>query len=1045
MTLSDVSIRRPVFTAMMSIALVVLGILGYRRLGTDLYPDVAFPFVTVTTVYAGASPQDVEDSVTRPIEDAVSSIAGIERVFSLSREDVSLVFVEFKLSVPLAEGVQNVRDKVGVAQGQLPIGSQAPVIAQYDVAAQPVLVFSAATGGSGVALREMLDDQIRPRLEQIGGVAAVRVVGGGEPELSVELFPERLRALGLSPDAVFQRVRGEHLDLPGGRYPVGAGEVGVRVRGEFTDVDGLRRMPVALGPDGSLVRLDEVALVRAGAKEPRTLVRTDGVDSVALEVVKQAGANSAAVATAVKKLLPELERQHHFRAQILIDQAVTIEANAREVWVAIFFGGAMAILIILLFLLDLRGTFISALALPTSVVGTLFAMWALGFSINQLTLLGLSLAIGLLIDDAVVVRESITRRLERGDAPAEAASRGTSEIALAVMATTFTLVAVFVPVAFMQGIVGQFFREFGLTIAVAVVISLFVAFTLDPMLSARLTRRRVPGQEGRGQGLRRRLQSMLERTDRLYSRSLDWVLRHRLATVLAAAALFVASLGVGRLLGSEFMPREDRNQLVVNLEFPPGTSLATTSRRSAALEERVRALPGVSAVYSTVGYMEDARLARWIVNLVDKSRRSESALAFQEKTRRILAGEPSLATSAVSDPPMFEGMGDYAPIIMRLTGRDFGRLREEARWLMDTMRRIPALADVQLKDSPGKPELQVEVDRDEAARFGVPAGSVALQVRLATEGEVAGKLREGRRESEIRVRLAGEDRESPEAMRRMWIQTPHGPVGLSQLAALRPAEGPAVIEHQTRERSVSVWAQIRPGHDLGSATAELRRRLAAHQLPAGYGLIWDGMQKEQAESNQNMSLALLIAVVFIYIVLASQFESLVHPFTIMLSLPLAVVGAMLGLAVTGKAISMGSLIGLILLMGLVTKNAILLVDGALQRVRAGDGPLEALRKAGPRRLRPILMTSGAMVLGMLPTALGRGMGSEFRSPMAIVVIGGVVTSTMLTLWVVPVVFVWVERLRGHGRGSPRAAEPAQQPAPPPESAKPAVRAGLGSG
>lgn len=1044
MTLSDVSIRRPVFTAMMSIALVVLGILGYRRLGTDLYPDVAFPFVTVTTVYAGASPQDVEDSVTRPIEDAVSSIAGIERVFSLSREDVSLVFVEFKLSVPLAEGVQNVRDKVGVAQGQLPIGSQAPVIAQYDVAAQPVLVFSAATGGSGVALREMLDDQVRPRLEQIEGVAAVRVVGGGEPELSVELFPERLRALGLSPDAVFQRVRGEHLDLPGGRYPVGAGEVGVRVRGEFTDVDGLRRMPVALGPDGSLVRLDEVALVRAGAKEPRTLVRTDGVDSVALEVVKQAGANSAAVATTVKKLLPELERQHHFRAQILIDQAVTIEANAREVWVAIFFGGAMAILIILLFLLDLRGTFISALALPTSVVGTLFAMWAMGFSINQLTLLGLSLAIGLLIDDAVVVRESITRRLERGDAPAEAASRGTSEIALAVMATTFTLVAVFVPVAFMQGVVGQFFREFGLTIAVAVVISLFVAFTLDPMLSARLTRRRVPGQEGRGQGLRRRLQSMLERTDRLYSRSLDWVLRHRLATVLAAAALFVASLGVGRLLGSEFMPHEDRNQLVVNLEFPPGTSLATTSRRSAALEERVRALPGVSAVYSTVGYMEDARLARWIVNLVDKSRRSESALAYQEKTRRILAGEPSLATSAVSDPPMFEGMGDYAPIIMRVTGRDFGKLREEARWLVDTMRQIPALADVQLKDSPGKPELQVEVDRDEAARFGVPAGSVALQVRLATEGEVAGKVREGRRESEIRVRLAGEDRESPEAMRRMWIQTPHGPVGLSQLAALRPAEGPAVIEHQTRERSVSVWAQIRPGHDLGSATAELRRRLAAHQLPAGYGLIWDGMQKEQAESNQNMSLALLIAVVFIYIVLASQFESLVHPFTIMLSLPLAVVGAMLGLAVTGKAISMGSLIGLILLMGLVTKNAILLVDGALQRVRAGDGPLEAVRKAGPRRLRPILMTSGAMVLGMLPTALGRGMGSEFRSPMAIVVIGGVVTSTMLTLWVVPVVFVWVERLRGHGRASLRAAEPAQQPPPPPESVKPAVRAGLGS-
>ncbi len=1044
MTLSDVSIRRPVFTAMMSVALLVLGILGYRRLGTDLYPDVTFPFVTVTTVYAGASPQDIEDSITRPVEDAVSSIAGIERVFSLSREDVSLVFVEFKLSVPLAEGVQNVRDKVGVAQGQLPLGSQAPVIAQYDVAAQPVLVFSAAAGASGIALREMLDDRVRPRLEQIEGVAAVRVLGGGEPEISVELFPDRLRALGLSPDAVFQRLRGEHLDLPGGRYPVGAGEVGVRVRGEFTDVDGLRRMPVARGPDGSLVRLDEVGLVRPGAKEIRTLVRTNGVESVALEVVKQAGANSAAVANAVKKLLPELEKQYRFRAQILVDQAVTIEANAHEVWVAIFFGGAAAILIILLFLLDLRGTFISALALPTSVVGTLFAMWAMGFSLNQLTLLGLSLAIGLLIDDAVVVRESITRRLDRGDPPAEAASRGTSEIALAVMATTFTLVAVFVPVAFMRGITGQFFREFGLTIAVAVVISLFVAFTLDPMLSARLTRRRVPGREGSGGGLRGRLQAAFDRSDRFYSLSLDWVLRHGALVVIAAAVLFVASLGVGRLLGSEFMPREDRNQFVVNLEFPPGTSLSTTSRRSAALEEQVRALPGVTAVYSTVGYMEDARLARWRVNLVDKGLRQEPALAYQEKTRRILATEPTLATSAVSDPPILEGLGDYAPIIMRVTGRDFARLREEAGWLVETMRQIPAMADVQLKDSPGKPEMQVEVDRDEAARFGIPAGSVALQVRLATQGEVAGKLREGRRESEIRVRLAGEDRESPEALQRMWIQTPRGAVALSQLAALRPAEGPAVIEHQARERSVSVWAQIRPGHDLGSASAELRRRVEARQLPQGYGIMWDGMQKEQAESNQNMVLALLIAVAFIYIVLASQFESLVHPFTIMLSLPLAVVGALLGLAVTGRTISMGSLIGLILLMGLVTKNAILLVDGALQHVREGDAPLEAVRKAGPRRLRPILMTSGAMVLGMLPTALGRGMGSEFRSPMAIAVIGGVLTSTMLTLWVVPVVFVWVERLRGHGRGAPRVAEAILAAPEPRGSVKVAARADLPS-
>ena len=1024
MTLSDVAIRRPVFTGMMSVTLVVLGFLGYSRLGTDLYPDVTFPFVTISTVYPGAAPADVEQSVTKPIEDAVSSISGINRVFSFSRENLSLVFIEFKLSVALGEGVQNVRDKVGVAQGLLPLGAKAPVIAQFDVAAQPVLIFSAAAGTDPVGLRDLLDDQVRPRLEQLEGVAAVRITGGGEAEVAVELFRDRLAALQLTPDAVFQRLQAEHLDLPGGRFPSGDAEVGIRVRGEFANADRLRQMPVASAADGSVVRLGEVALVRRGMKEPRTLVRTNGVEAVGVEVVKQAGANSAAVANAVKKLLPVLEKQYAFQAQVLIDQAVTIEANAHEVWIAIYFGGAMAVLIILLFLLDLRGTFISALALPTSVIGTLFVMYAMGFSLNQMTLLGLSLAIGLLIDDAVVVRESITRRLDAGETPAQAASHGTSEIALAVMATTFTLVAVFVPVAFMQGVTGQFFRQFGLTITVAVLISLFVAFTLDPMLSAKLAKARVPGEARHEPGWLKRIRAAFEANDRAYAWTLDWVVRHKLLTVAAATLLFLTSLALGRTLGSEFLPVEDRSQLVVNFEYPPGTSLATSARRSALLEAQVRAIPGVTAVYATIGPQEDVRAARWRVNLVDKRLRSEPAEAFKERIRAIMARDKEILSSAVSDPPTIEGMGDYPPILMRVVGHDFAELRREAQFLTDTMNGIDALRDVQLKDSPGKPELQIEVRREEAARVGLTAGAVAMQVRLATQGEIAGKLRDGRREAEIRVRLAPEDRESTGALQRLWIATPRGPVSLEQLATLRSAQGPAVIEHEQRERQISVWAQVAQGHDLGEATSRLRAALASHQLPAGYFYVYDGMQKEQADTASAMGLALGIAVIFIFIVLASQFESLIHPFTIMLSLPLAVVGAFLGLWLTGKSINMGSLIGLILLMGLVTKNAILLVDGALLHIREGDDPETAVRKAGPRRLRPILMTSGAMVLGMLPTALGRGMGSEFRSPMAIAVIGGVITSTLLTLWVVPVVFLWIERLRG-GRGRGPVAVPAE--------------------
>ncbi len=1033
MTLSDVAIRRPVFTAMMSATLVVLGVVGARRLGTDLYPDVSFPFVMVTTAYPGASPKDIEDDVTRPIEDAVAGISGIDRVFSQSREDVSMVFVQFKMSVRLPDAVQQVRDKVGVAQGTLPLGAKPPVISQYDIAAQPVLTFSAAAGHDPIALREMLDDRVRPRLEQIPGVAAVRILGGGEPEVAVELFRDRLQALGIGADAVFQRVRGEHLDLPGGRYTSGPNEVGVRVKGEFESADALRAMVVASAADGSQVRLGDVALVRRGAKEPRTLVRTDGVESVAVEVVKQAGANSAAVANSTKALLPALQKQYGFSAQVLVDQSLIIEANAHEVWVAIFFGGAMAILIILLFLLDLRGTFISALALPTSVVGTLFAMFALGFSINQLTLLGLSLAIGLLIDDAVVVRESITRRLERGDDPATAASLGTREIALAVMATTFTLVAVFVPVAFMQGIVGQFFREFGLTITAAVLISLFVAFTLDPMLSAKLTRRHVPGE--RPNRVVTALRRAFDANDRLYGRSLDFVLKHKFLTAGAALALLAGTAVVATRLGSEFIASEDHAEMIVSLTYPPGTNLATTSARSAALEAAVRALPGVTAVYAVVGPQDDVRKARWRVKLVDKNARELGAEAYKQRVRGILARDPQLIAS-VSDAPIIEGTGDFPPIMLQVVGRDFQTLRKEAQFVADTLRAIPGTADVELKDSPGKPELQLAVNRAEAARLGVPASSVALQVRLATQGEVAGKLREGRRQADIRVRLASEDRGSPEALERIWIATPRGPVALAQVATFERAEGPAIIEHEQRERQISVWSEIAPGHNLGDVVQSLRAKLGAHHLPPGYFYYWNGQMKDMAEMSQNVGLALLLAVVFIYIVLASQFESLVHPLTIMVSLPLALVGAILALALTRHPLGMGAQIGIILLMGLVTKNAILLVDGALQHVREGDLPRVAIRKAGPRRLRPILMTSAAMVLGMLPTALGRGMGSEFRAPMAISVIGGVITSTLLTLWVVPVVFLgveWLRRVARRRRPRPDVGA-AEEPSEPRESA-----------
>ncbi|MBI5545767.1 MAG: efflux RND transporter permease subunit, partial [Deltaproteobacteria bacterium] len=586
---------------------------------------------------------------------------------------------------------------------------------------------------------------------------------------------------------------------------------------------------------------------------------------------------------------------------------------------------------------------------------------------------------------------------------------------LAVMATTFTLVAVFVPVAFMQGIVGQFFRQFGLTITVAVLISLFVAFTLDPMLSARLAKTRRPGESHDGNALTRAIRSVLVGLDRLFARLLDWALRHRVLTIVAALALFAGSLWTGSRMGMDFMASEDRGQLVVNFELPAGTRLATTSARSAEAEAQVLALPGVTSVYAVIGEREEARRAYWRVNLVDKRQRSEGIGVYKEKLRAIFAKMPQ-ASAAISDPPILEGLGEWPPLYMIITGPDFTKLREEAKVIADALRDTPGATDVKIKDTPGKPELQVKVDRDASARLGIPAAAIALQVRLATHGEVAGKLGEGQREAEIRVRLASDVRDSREDLADLQIWGPRGPVALAQVASLQSGDGPATINRNQRERMMVVTANVAPGASLGEVAAALRQKLAGHKLPPGYGLRYDGQQRDMDDMASSMAMALGLALVFIYMVLASQFESLVHPLTIMLSLPLALVGAIVGLAVTGKSLGMGAEIGIILLMGLVTKNAILLIDGALQHIREGDDPLTAIRKAGPRRLRPILMTSAAMVLGMLPTALGKGIGSEFRAPMAIAVIGGVLSSTLLTLFVVPVVFLWVERARTFALG-----------------------------
>ncbi|MCL2626559.1 MAG: efflux RND transporter permease subunit [Cystobacterineae bacterium] len=1016
MTLSDLSIKRPVFTVMMSMALVVLGVLGLTRLGTDLFPDISFPVITVQTIYRGAGPSEVETQVMKPIEDAIAGISGLDFVHSYSRENAGIIVAQFSFNKNIEEAVQDVRDKVANIANILPKDMDPPRVSRVDLGAIPVMTYALSSSLKSTALREAVRDQLEPVLAQLEGVAEIRITGGDKREIRVDLDLEKVKQLHMSPIQVAQLIGAENLDLPAGRLYLGPEELTVRSLGQFSTVEEIRKLPIAKSQTGAQVRLEEIAVVTDGAEDKRTFARLDGEDTILVDVVKQAGSNTVAVTKLVKNKMEMMPRLigNDFRSVLVFDQSRNIKENTNEVWIALFFGGGMAILIILLFLLDLRGTIISALALPTSVIGTFFCMYALGYSINQLTLLSLSLAIGLLIDDAVVVREAITHRLDRGEHPIAAASHGTHDVMLAVMATTLSLISVFIPVAFMPGMVGQFFKQFGVTIAAAVSISLFISFTLDPSLSSRFAKQRDIQNPKKETSVVRFLRTLFELNEKLYSKALRWSLGHKAITVIVVTS-FVAFSAYVSLKGSgfEFMPQQDNGQVGIDLKLPASASLEETGKRVAAVEALLsdrEKYPEILNVYSIVGQNSDVNRARIRVILVDKQYRKKSNNAFKTEFKTLLVPLLPATEIAFLDPPPIEGLGgDFFPIMVRLIGPDLQKVGEIAKELSVYMGTIGA-AEIRIESNPPKPELQLKPNRQQLQDMNVPVSSVALQMRLAMDGQIVGKLRQGKEEPDIVVRLMEKDRATPEQVERIDIFTPYGAVPIKNLADVELRDGPSLIERHNRERQIALNATVQPGAALGDIAQKLREYFKEHPMPPGYNFILDGQMKTLDEQISAFSVALILAILFMYMVLASQFESFKHPFTILLSVPLAIVGGLITLWLSGNFVSMAAMIGFILLIGLVTKNAILLIDGALQNMRVGDDIYTAMLKAGPRRLRPILMTSAAMAIGMVPTAVGRGLGSEFRSPMALSVIGGVIMSTFLTLFVVPIAFIVFEEV-----------------------------------
>ena len=1034
MFLSNLSIKRPVFAAVLMLALVTLGLFSYKRLAIDMWPNVEIPYVTVITTYPGAAPETVEREVSKRIEEAVNPISGVKHVGSVSRESVSTVWIEFELGVNVADAVQEARVKISAIRDKLPADIAEPIVEKIDFSSLPIV--SLAVRSESLPPRELTDlaeKMVQRRVENVEGVGKVDLVGTSYREVTVEIQPDRLLALGLGVDDIIKGLRNENVNVPVGRLDRGGTESSVRVSGKPRTVAEYEQL-VVTEVGGRPIALGDVARIVDGVEEQRTLALVNGQNAVSVDVIKQSGANTVAVVEAVRKEIKGLERvlPEGATIEVVRDGSVAIRDSVRDVQETLIIGALLTILIVFCFLNSWRSTVITGLTLPIAVISSFIIMNFAGMSLNTMTLMALSLSIGLLIDDAIVVRENIVRHLERGKGHHEAARDGTAEIGLAVLATTMSIIAVFIPVAFMKGIVGRFFRDFGITVAFAVAVSLFVSFTLDPMLSSRWVDPDI-ARTGKRHAVARaldRFNEWFDRTADRYRALIGWALDHRKTIMVVAALAFVGGMAIFGTLQSEFMPSYDQGEFRIGLLSAPDASLPETEGRLRAVIAAVRDLPEVESTYATVGAGDGGtvRDGAVYVNLVDKGARKRSQIEVERDVRERLAAIPGIKPSLTG----VEMMNQKKPLQIGLRGEDLGMLKEYASRLKDELYGLPGFVDIESSLDTDTPEYRLVVDRDRAADVGLNSSDITKSVSALVGGEAVTTYEEEDGDAvPVRVRLPRElraDISQIDALR-LSAKDSKGSSGLVPLGDLVRHEistTPSQIDRQDLSRQVMVSASL-DGVALGTAGALVQAAVAKLDMAPGYRVVLTGDSEHMVESFGYMGEALLLAIIMVYLILAAQFESFIDPLSIMLSLPLAVVGMAAMLALTGDALSIISLIGLIMLMGLVTKNAILLIDYTKTLRERGLERREALIEAGRTRLRPIMMTTLAMIFGMLPTALAIGAGAEMRAPMGRAVIGGLITSTMLTLIVVPVVYSLLDDLASRRKRSQGALITAANP------------------
>ena len=1049
--LADICIRRPVFATMLILALVVVGAASYTKLGVDRLPAVDLPTVRVSTTLPGASPADIEAQVSRPIEEVVNTVSGLSELRSISGPGQSMVLATFELDRDIDTAAQDVRDRVATVLRRLPREVQPPVISKFDNDQAPVMTLSLSGSRSLRELTEFADKIVKVRLERAPGVGGVTIEGAAERAVNLWLDADRLAAYGLPVTAVRDALARQNVDIPGGNVTAAVREQSLRTLGRFTEAKQFEELVIATR-NGEPIRLRDVGRAEDGTKEQRSITRLNGEPAVILEIRRQSGANTVAVIEAVKARLPEVHRQlpDDVQFEVIRDQSNYIYAALHEINTHLILGSILACVVVLVFMRDWRSTLISAVAIPASVVATFGMMWALNFTLNSVTMLALVLMVGIVIDDAIVVLENIYRFVEEKRLSAfQAAKEATEEIGLAVMATTFSLVVIFVPVSFMSSISGRFLFQFGITAAVAVLVSLLVSFTLTPMMSARLLRAGGSGHQPKSRG------GFYAALEAKYLGLLGWSVRHRGWMALAALGVMLASVPLYRVVKQEYIPTDiDEGEFEVNITAPEGTATASMNDAMQVLEREVAAVPGVKAVLSTTGggFLGSVNSGRMFVRLVpfDERRftfgrllratvRLQPGQAFSsQRTQRVVMQEIRQRLrrfglrAAVSNLQSFNFGGSRWDIDFAFLGPELERLAEYA----DALRkRAPELglldADTTLKLD--KPELQVAIDRDRAAALNVSTSDIADALRLMVGGDDrVSRFRDLQmnEDYDVTIRLTEGDRRDLDSIARLFVPDAAGNlVRLDNVVQMTPAQTASRIDRLDRQRQVSLRSGVAPGFALADRLVALQAAAEELHLPPGYTTRVAGRGRELDRTFREFLWAFALSVVFMYMILAAQYESFVHPLTILLSLPLSVPFALLSLWVTGSTLNLFSALGLLVLFGVVKKNAILQVDHMNQLRAKGRPRFEAIIEANRDRLRPILMTTLALVAGMLPLALGTGPGADERRSIAIVVIGGQSLSLLLTLIITPVAYSWLDDLgvqaaatiRGQARTSMRTA------------------------